>query len=509
MGDGKTVKVEPVKSGARTDQELMAHLAAQVGDGRLFKMDVDYASQVDEAIPKANAIAAKGDVAGALDSLANLEKLSRLGSDMKSNTRIVKLCFDGKKWDLLNDTILTLSKKRLIIKMAIAKMVRDACEMVEKMPNEELKMKLVDTLRTVTAGKIYVEVERARLTSLVVKKLEAEGKLEEATNLILELQVETYGSMEIKEKVEFLLEQMRLTVARADYIRASIISNKISTKFFNSDKEDVQDLKLRFYNLMITIGLQDSKYLEVCRHYRAIFDTPKIAKDHDKSKMVLKCAVIYCLLAPHTNEQWDLLNRIAIMRELELVPDYKALVELFINQELISWKNVIVRHYEKILKKARGTGIFDGKDGEKRWKDLHMRVGEHNMRMISKYYTQITFDRLAELLDFPLNDMESFLCNLIVTGAITDAKIHRPSRVVNLRARKANLEQLDQWASNVHKLTETLNKILAALSACVILAENASRGDAKGYSPSAGYKVSHLILKEQMVHRNLEAMQVN
>ncbi|KAK6732079.1 hypothetical protein RB195_016448 [Necator americanus] len=483
MSDSKSVKVDPIKSGGRTDQELMAHLAAQVGDGRLFKMDVDYASQVDEAIPKANAIAAKGDVAGALDSLANLEKLSRLGSDMKSNTRIVqhmvKLCFDGKKWDLLNDTILTLSKKRLIIKMAIAKMVRDACEMVEKMPNEEVKMKLVDTLRTVTAGKIYVEVERARLTSLVVKKLEAEGKLEEATNLILELQVETYGSMEIKEKVEFLLEQMRFTVARADYIRASIISNKISTKFFNSDKEDVQDLKLRFYNLMITIGLQDSKYLEVCRHYRAIFDTPKIAADTEKSRMVLKCAVMYCLLAPHTNEQWDLLNRIAIMREMELVPEYKALVELFINQELISWKNVIVRHYEKTLKKIPGTGIFDGKDGEKRWKDFHMRVGEHNMRMISKYYTQITFDRLAELLDFPLNDMESFLCNLIVTGAITDAKIHRPSRVVNLRARKANLEQLDQWASNVHKLTETLNK------------------------------VSHLILKEQMVHRNLDAMQVN
>ncbi|KAK6027366.1 PCI domain protein [Ostertagia ostertagi] len=284
--------------------------------------------------------------------------------------------------------------------------------------------------------------------------------------------------MEIKEKVEFLLEQMRLSVARADYIRAAIISNKISTKFFNSDKEDVQDLKIRFYNLMITIGLQDSKYLDVCRHYRALFDTPKIAADTEKSRLVLKCAVIYCLLAPHTNEQWDLLNRISLLRELELVPE--RLLELFINQELISWKNVIVRVYEKTLKKApNGTGIFDGKDGEKRWKDLHMRVGEHNMRMISKYYTQITFDRLAELLDFPLNDMESFLCNLIVTGAISDAKIHRPSRVVNLRARKANLEQLDQWASNVQKLTETLNK------------------------------VSHLILKEQMVHRNLEAMQIN
>lgn len=35
----------------------------------------------------------------------------------------VKLCFDGQKWDLLNETILSLSKKRLIIKVAIAKMV--------------------------------------------------------------------------------------------------------------------------------------------------------------------------------------------------------------------------------------------------------------------------------------------------------------------------------------------------------------------------------------------------
>uniref|UniRef100_A0A1I7XJ49 ARM repeat superfamily protein n=1 Tax=Heterorhabditis bacteriophora TaxID=37862 RepID=A0A1I7XJ49_HETBA len=85
--------VEPIKTGDKSDLDNMAHLAAQVGDGRLFKMDVDYASQVDEAIPKADEI-------------------------LK-----VKLCFDGMKWDLLNETILTLSKKRLIIKIAIAKMV--------------------------------------------------------------------------------------------------------------------------------------------------------------------------------------------------------------------------------------------------------------------------------------------------------------------------------------------------------------------------------------------------
>ena len=45
-------------------------------------------------------------------------------------------------------------------------------------------------------------------------------------------QVETFGSMEKKEKVEFILEQMRLCIAKKDYIRTQIISKKINTKFF-------------------------------------------------------------------------------------------------------------------------------------------------------------------------------------------------------------------------------------------------------------------------------------
>jgi len=49
-------------------------------------------------------------------------------------------------------------------------------------------------------------------------------------------QVETFGSMEKKEKVEFILEQMRLCLAKKDYVRTQIISKKINTKYF----EDVE-----------------------------------------------------------------------------------------------------------------------------------------------------------------------------------------------------------------------------------------------------------------------------
>lgn len=57
-----------------------------------------------------------------------------------------------------------------------------------------------------------------------------------------------------------------------------------------------------------------------------------------RSFKILKCIVLYVLLAPHTNEQWDLLHRIHEGRQLELIPEYNLLLELFINQELISWK---------------------------------------------------------------------------------------------------------------------------------------------------------------------------
>lgn len=56
--------------------------------------------------------------------------------------------------------------------------------------------------RTVTAGKIYVEVERARLTHKLALLKEADGDTEEAATAMQEMPVETFGSMEKKEKVQ-------------------------------------------------------------------------------------------------------------------------------------------------------------------------------------------------------------------------------------------------------------------------------------------------------------------
>jgi len=90
-------------------------------------------------------------------------------------------------------------------------------------------------------------VDRARLTQKLAQIKEDEGDVTGAANIIQELQVETYGSMKKQEKVELILEQMRLCLAKKDYIRTQIISKKINTKFFDDDKSEIQQLKLKYY----------------------------------------------------------------------------------------------------------------------------------------------------------------------------------------------------------------------------------------------------------------------
>jgi len=59
--------------------------------------------------------------------------------------------------------------------------------------------------------------------------------------------------MEKREKTDFILEQMRLTLAKKDYTRMQIISKKINTKFFAENEQQVNFKQFHhvLLNLMI------------------------------------------------------------------------------------------------------------------------------------------------------------------------------------------------------------------------------------------------------------------
>ncbi|CAH2037607.1 unnamed protein product, partial [Iphiclides podalirius] len=412
-------------------------------------MEVDYEDTCNEKIPLWKSWASNGRVQEAIDQLLALEKQTRTGADMPSTARIlvaiVQICFEAKNWSALNDHIVLLSKRRSQLKQAVVKMVQECCTYVDKTPDKETKIKLIETLRTITEGKIYVEVERARLTNILAKIREQEGDVAEAAKIIQELQVETYGSMDKREKVELILEQMRLCLAIKDYIRTQIISKKINTKFF--EEENTQELKEKFYRIMISVDQQNGQYLSVCRHFSAL----GVAGGSE----ALIGSVVFLILAPYDNEQSDWTHRLNLDKELDKLPEYKQLLGLFINPEIIRW-NTLCSTYEKMLRK---TPYFDASDekGQERWNDLKNRVVEHNIRIMSMYYTRITLQRMSELLGLSVTETEEALSQLVVTGVVR-AKIDRPAGVVHFSLNKDASDRLNDWSNNLNTLMQLVNK---------------------------------------------------
>ncbi|KAL5018614.1 hypothetical protein ScPMuIL_004336 [Solemya velum] len=449
---------------------------ADTAEDRVRKMEVDYTSTVDEKIPKCEKLSKQGKLKEALEILLSLEKQTRTASDTHSTTRvlvaIVGICFEAKGWDALNENIVLLTKKRSQIKQSVTKMIQEACTFVEKTPTLEIKLKLIDTLRTVTAGKIYVEIERARLTRTLAKIKEDAGKIAEAANILQELQVETFGSMEKKEKVEFILEQMRLCMAKKDYIRTQIISKKINTKFF--DDAGTTELKLKYYQLMIELDEHEGSYLSICKHYRAIYETPEIKENPEKMKEALRYVVLYLILSPYDNEQSDLTHRVLEDKNLDM-PIYKELLKCFTTPEIINWKN-LCQVYESELKFGSpgtpATHVFNTKleGGAKRWQDLKNRVVENNIRVMARYYTRVRMKRMAELLDLAEAETEEFLSNLVVNKTV-QAKVDRLQGIVNFTQQKDPNDILNDWARNINELMLLVNK------------------------------TNHLITKEEMVHK--------
>ncbi|WFD31662.1 proteasome regulatory particle subunit [Malassezia sp. CBS 17886] len=319
--------------------------------------------------------------------------------------------------------------------------------------DEDARLRLIETLREVTEGKVFVEVERARVSRTLSDMLYARGEVDKAADTLQDLAVETFGSLARREKVEFILEQMRLNLERGDYHRVNMFSRKINTKFF--EDPSTEELKLLFYDLMIRCGTHERKYLDVCKYYREVLSTPKVQADEGRMVDALQNVIIFVILSPFDHEQSDLMGRVEANENLHLVPQYKSLLKCFTTPELMRWPGIEAM-YGPALKQ---TTIFSGgDDAEYRWKQLHARVVEHNIQVVSKYYTKLRLQRLAQLLDLSEAEAEDALADLVTKHAV-HARIDRPLGLINFQPRMSDAEVLNNWSSDMGTLLRTVEKV--------------------------------------------------
>ncbi|SCV99812.1 LAFE_0B03048g1_1 [Lachancea fermentati] len=419
-----------------------------------IKAEKDYTELLQEEFPKIEALA-NNDTQAALDHLLVLEKKTRQASDLASSkkvlVKIVDLLIEKNNWDELDEQLTLLSKKHGQLKLSIQTMVQRIMEKLENLKDLDTKIKAIETIRTVTENKIFVEVERARVTRELTHIRRSQGKIDEAADLLCKLQVETFGSMDMYEKIEFILEQMELSILKGDFSQATVLSRKILKKTFKNEK--YEKLKLEYYDLLIKIALHKSDYLEVAQYYQEIYSTNSIKQDETKWKSALSHVVFFLVLAPYDNLQNDLIHKIQLDNNLKKLEMHESLVKLFTTPELMRWP-IVKETYEPLLKK---DDVAFGNNAS-HWDDLRKRVIEHNLRVVSKYYARITLARLNELLDLAEAETEEFISNLVNQGVIY-AKINRPAKIVNFGRPRNSSTLLNEWSQNVDQLLEQIETI--------------------------------------------------
>ncbi|OAA35202.1 26S proteasome non-ATPase regulatory subunit 12 [Beauveria brongniartii RCEF 3172] len=457
-----------------------------------LKPEKDFSKEVDEQLPQAEKLAAS-NLQGAIEKLAALEKQTRQASDLASTSRvliaIVTLCKNAGDWSLLNEQTLVLSKKHSQLKQAITKMVQTVVGFLDDTPDLPTKLSVIETLRTVTEGKIFVEVERARVTRILSDIKKEQGDLKAATEVLCELQVETFGSMDRREKTEFILAQVALCIESGDWTQAGILGRKISTKYLSrkpkktdeqlekeakerekkkargeevpeEKEDDTTDLKLRYYEQQIMLAKHEDKYLEVCKHYRQVLDTEAVEEDPSKLHPVLQRIIYFVILAPYDNEQHDLLHRIHKDSRNSQVSLDAELLQLFTIHELMRWPEVAKKFGPHLC----STDVFDAKasssedKAHQRWQDLRKRVIEHNVRVVAKYYTRIQIGRLTKLLDLTEDETEKYISELVTLKTVY-ARIDRPARIVSFSKPRDADDVLNEWSHNMKSLLGLLERI--------------------------------------------------
>ncbi|XP_074280680.1 26S proteasome non-ATPase regulatory subunit 12 homolog A-like [Silene latifolia] len=414
-----------------------------------------------------------------VEALLNVEKQMRLAGEVaetkKAVCSILSLCFEARSWKMLNDQIVLLSKRRGQLKQAVTAMVQQAMQYIDQTPDLETRIELIKTLNTVSAGKIYVEIERARLIKSLAKIKEEQGLIDEAAELMQEIAVETFGAMAKTEKIAFILEQVRLCLDRQDYVRAQILSRRISPRVFDIDSSkskkkpkegdaiveeapanipSLQELKRIYYDLMIRYYRHHNDYLEVCRCYKAIYDIPSVKEDPGQWIPILRKICWYLALAPHDPMQSSLLNSTLEDKNLSEIPKFKLLLKQLLTKEVILW-TTLWNEFEAEF--ASEKNLLGGPLGEKAAEDLKQRVIEHNILVVSEYYSRISLKRFAELLCLSLQDAEKHLSDMVVSKALV-AKIDRPMGVVCFQVVKDSNAVLNSWSMNLEKLLDLVEK---------------------------------------------------
>ena len=400
-----------------------------------------------------------------LKKLIDDEKVTRLENEYEKNRNICKqiLSIISKRNDFPNYLRLFeyLTQRRNQSRESIISMVKNTLnDVLPHLKDNKDSSDLLKTIIKVTEGKIFVEYEYSQAIRRMTEIHLMNNQIDEAAKLIQDVQIEAFGSLENKYKVDYILFQMQVLLEKGDYIRSLMISNKIKRNHL--DDEGFELLKIRFFQLMIQYFFHEKKYIEVSKCYKTLYDFVKsideklndvekkskeikpeildnyikVKKENDLQKL-FESWVLFLSLCPPELETKNMLNELLLKYKKQL--DYDKNI-LYIVEERLSDDIILIDN--TLFDKYKDFEIF--KQHQDLIKLFRKYWIQHDLSLFEKFFGKIHIERICEMTLVPMEEIEDELADMVVNNYIF-AKINRIEKMVNFRKRKDYHDELDNF----------------------------------------------------------------
>ena len=150
--------------------------------------------------------------------------------------------------------------------------------------------------------------------------------------------------MDRREKLEFILYQMKIMIKKKDYVRLFIISKKINEQNINDDQ--IADIKITYYSYLAIYYNHMGNYPECTRCYRTIWETLKVTKKMIPDELdfgfssniqhVLSNYIGFLALQTWSEKNEEELKKLQADETLERTPEFLHLINNLLLQEIVT-----------------------------------------------------------------------------------------------------------------------------------------------------------------------------
>lgn len=446
--------------------------------GASFKGEEDHSEATTALLERINATtipvllrSTDKSVDALVDELLVLEKVARLGGDVASNRKLaveaLRIYRTQGNLDKMLETLDVLMRKRAQTKQVQSAIIAEcAVVLTDGSLAKDKEEGVLERLAHVTDNKIHVELENARFTIELAKLHEARGMKRSACDMLGALHIETITNMPRLEKLDALNFQIRLTIELEDYEHTPQVSRKINYRALG--RAEAVNQRLVYFALMRQYYTKKGSHFNVARCW---YETFLALTDTDERLASLGNAVVHYVIAEHSTpkeiedeaeccafspathyaDRVAALSGLSVDRhsDLEDLPELHLLLQRFNSIELIREK--ISKAAEELCSSHPELTAFP-----KRQELFHHRCSEHDLMVISRFYTRIPLARLAELVGLSADHTEKYIMSM-VTNKTLYAKMDRVDGLVVFEARKNNAEVMAAWNASVERSVDLLD----------------------------------------------------